>query len=138
MSDSQAYFVTEGGEEPTQPGRFVNLDDIDPMQLAPGLVFRPALGEQVLVNHVFFDANTVAPTHSHVEEQIVVVLSGELEFTVGDETRLMKPGDMAFIPPWVPHGARTLDQPCVEIDIFNPPRRQLLQHLRRTAEENVR
>jgi hypothetical protein len=24
------------------------------------------------------------------------------------------------IPPWVPHGARTLESPCVEVDMFTP------------------
>jgi hypothetical protein len=28
----------------------------------------------------------------------------------------------------VPHGARTRDSSCREIDVFNPPRRSLLEH----------
>jgi hypothetical protein len=28
----------------------------------------------------------------------------------------------------VPHGARTLDSTCDEVDVFTPPRRTLLDH----------
>jgi quercetin dioxygenase-like cupin family protein len=40
----------------------------------------------------------------------------------------MRPGDVAVIPPWVPHGARTLESSCFEVDMFTPPRRTLLEH----------
>jgi len=30
----------------------------------------------------------------------------------------------------VPHGARTLDTPCEEIDMFSPPRMTLVEHAR--------
>jgi quercetin dioxygenase-like cupin family protein len=95
-----------------------------------GLDFQPVLGESVLVNHVHFGPHVEAPTHSHVEEQVVVLVEGELEFWVGDETRVMRTGDIAVIPPWVPHGGRTHDEGCLEIDVFSPPRRQLLDVLR--------
>ncbi len=34
----------------------------------------------------------------------------------------MRPGDVAVIPSWVPHGAHTGDRTCKEIDVFAPPR----------------
>jgi quercetin dioxygenase-like cupin family protein len=66
--------------------------------------------------------------HVHEEEQIVIVLDGEFEFSIDGDVRTMRPGDVAVIPPWVPHGARTLDTRCTEVDVFTPPRRSLLQH----------
>ena len=38
------------------------------------------------------------------------------------------------IPPNVPHGARTLDSSCVEIDVFHPPRRGVLEAMGITPE----
>jgi quercetin dioxygenase-like cupin family protein len=69
----------------------------------------------------------------HEEEQIVVVLDGEMEFTIDGDVRTMRPGDVAVIPGWVPHGARTNDTHCREIDVFSPPRRSLLDHARGQA-----
>lgn len=129
MTDESAYFRTEAAGTPTGPGRYVVVADVEEVSFKPGLTFRPVLGEQVLVNHVHFAPNVEAPTHVHVEEQVVVVLDGELEFWVDDDVRTMRRGDVAVIPPWVPHGARTHDEPCLEIDIFHPPRRQLLDLL---------
>ena len=47
----------------------------------------------------------------------------------------MRPGDVAVIPPWVPHGARTLDSGCLELDVFTPPRTTLVEHIRATSGE---
>ena len=81
-----------------------------------------------MANFVSFAPHTVAPTHVHEEEQIVVVLEGEFEFQIDGESRTMRPGDVAVIPPWVPHGAQTRESSCIEVDMFTPPRRTLLEH----------
>jgi len=81
-----------------------------------------------MVNFVSFAPNTEAPMHVHEEEQIVIVLEGEFEFELDGDVRTMRAGDVAVIPAWVPHGARTHDSSCREIDVFNPPRRSLLEH----------
>jgi quercetin dioxygenase-like cupin family protein len=80
-----------------------------------------------MVNFVRFEPNTVAPVHWHDEEQISIVVEGEFEFQVGNETRTLRPGDAVVIPPNVPHGARTYDNTCLEIDVFHPPRKGLLE-----------
>jgi hypothetical protein len=35
----------------------------------------------------------------------------------------------------VPHGARTLDSACMELDVFCPPRKTLVEHARATGGE---
>jgi quercetin dioxygenase-like cupin family protein len=112
----------------------VCVADVEAVEFVDGLVFRPVLGEGSLVNFVYFEANTEAPTHVHAEEQFTIVLDGEFEFNLDGEVRTMRPGDVAVIPPWVPHGAFTRDTTCREIDVFTPPRRSLLDHAKRQAE----
>jgi len=124
------HFTTEQAGVPTAAGRYVNVASLAPVNFLPGLEFRPVLAESTMVNFVSFAPRTSAPLHSHVEEQIVLVLDGEFEFNLDGEVRIMHKGDVAVIPPWVPHGARTLDSACVEADIFNPPRQSLLAHAR--------
>jgi quercetin dioxygenase-like cupin family protein len=60
------------------------------------------------------------------EEQIVIVLDGEFTFDLDGDVRVMRPGDVAVIPAWVPHGAWTTDTSCREVDVFTPPRKTLL------------
>lgn len=133
MSNEAQHFSTEAGGAPTAPGRYVDVDAIPSVEFVPGLEFRPVLGERTMVNFVTFEPNTEAPMHVHEEEQIVIVLDGEFEFEIDGDVRTMRKGDVAVIPSWVPHGARTKDTRCVEADVFNPPRRSLLAHAAEAA-----
>lgn len=121
-----SHFSNDAGGQPNAPGRFVSLNKVTPVEFVPGLEFRPVLGERTMTNFVTFAPHTEAPVHVHEEEQIVIVLDGEFEFDLDGDVRTMRPGDVAVVPPWVPHGARTKDSTCYEVDVFNPPRRTLL------------
>ena len=49
--------------------------------------------------------SNVPPAHSHIaNEELVYVIEGTLRFTVGSETRDLRPGDSMATPPGVPHG----------------------------------
>jgi len=127
MSLADQYFGQPGsGRAPTGTGHFVDLGTVEPVVFVPGLEFRPALGESTMLNSVRFAPHTEAPVHSHDEEQITLVVEGELEFDIDGEVRLLTPGMVAVIPANVPHGARTGDIACHEYDVFNPPRQALL------------
>ncbi|MEW2920314.1 quercetin 2,3-dioxygenase [Muricauda sp. ANG21] len=60
---------------------------------------------------------TMIPPHVHTkEDEIFKVLEGELEVTVGDETTILKAGDLAFAPRNVPHTWKVVgDQDCKTI-----------------------
>ncbi len=73
------------------------------------------------IGEVELAAGVSLPMHHHPHEQITYVLSGRLEFTIGDETTLLGPGMAALIPGGVPHSARTLTA-CRVIDLFSPVR----------------
>jgi quercetin dioxygenase-like cupin family protein len=134
MTDAKQHFTTQADGIPTAPGRYVDVDAIESVEFLPGLGFRPVLGERTMLNFVSFEPNTEAPMHVHEEEQIVLVIEGEFEFEIDGDVRTMQVGDVAVIPGWVPHGARTHGTSCREVDVFNPPRRSLLDHARRQAE----
>ena len=46
--------------------------------------------------------------HHHPNEEVWIVIEGELEVTVGGETRKAVPGCVAIVPPDVPHSVRAL------------------------------
>jgi len=128
MSDAEAHFTTEARGEPAGQGRFVNVDALSPVEFVPGLGFRPVLGQRAMTNFVSFGPGAVAPHHVHAEEQIVIILDGELVFDLDGDVRTMRKGDVAVIPAWVPHGAWTTeDTYCEEVDVFCPPRESLLK-----------
>lgn len=108
-------------------GTWVRWDELEPLEMVPGLSFQPVLGDRLMVNFVSFEPHTEAPVHWHDEEQITYVIDGEFEFEVAGEKRLLRRGEAVVIPPNVPHGARTHASSCLEVDVFHPPRRGLLE-----------
>lgn len=126
MTDATEYFGPEPAETGTAGGWFDMHADVISFEMSPGLGFRPVIGQGLAVNMVSFAPNTVVPVHAHGEEQVLLMLEGELEFEVSGEKRLLRPGQGVVIPPHTPHGARTYDTPAVEVDIFHPPRQGLL------------
>jgi quercetin dioxygenase-like cupin family protein len=138
--DAGRYFELDPGAAPAGvSGRYVDLDSgVAPVEFVPGLTFRPVLGDRMLVSFVTYEPGTVAPTHTHEEEQISFVVDGEFEFDLDGDKRVMKPGMAVVIPSFVPHGARTYDSTCFQIDVFHPPRKVLLEAMRRQTGENPR
>jgi quercetin dioxygenase-like cupin family protein len=128
MSLADQYFKPPSpGKAPTAKGHFLDIaEDVEPVEFVPGLEFRPALGQATMLNSVRFSPHTEAPLHAHDEEQITVVVEGELEFDLDGDVRLLRPGMVAVVPANVPHAARTREVACLEYDIFNPPRQALL------------
>ena len=122
MSD---YFE-QAGEPSDAPGRFAAIGELAALDLVPGLEFRPIATDSVMVNFVTFEPGAPAPTHHHSEEQIAIVLDGELRFTVGGEHRVMRPGDCVVIPANVPHGGEAGPEGCRALDVFTPPRAAIL------------
>jgi len=126
VSDSEFYFAGDSGVRAEGTGTWARWDELEPLVMVPGLSFQPVVGERLMVNFVTFEPRTEAPVHWHDEEQISFVLDGEFEFEVAGEKRILRRGDAVVIPPNVPHGARTHESSCVEIDVFHPPRRGVL------------
>ena len=122
----QPYF-DQSGEPSAEPGRFVHVKDLDPVDIVPGLEFRPVTTDSVMTSFVSFEPNADAPMHHHSEQQIAIVLAGELHFTVGGETRVMHPGDCVVIPPDVEHGGFAGPAGCDVVDVFTPPRAGILE-----------
>jgi len=44
--------------------------------------------------------------HRHAHESIFVVLSGEAEIQIGNQTTVLAPGAVAYVPRWVVHQSR--------------------------------
>ena len=130
MTDAARYFAAEESvrAEGSEP-RWIELDDVEPVAFLEGLDFQPVLGERALVNFVSYAPNTVVPRHAHDEEQFTFVLDGEFEFECDGETRTLRRGTVVHIPPGVPHAARTRESSCMQVDVFAPPRRVLVERM---------
>ncbi len=103
---------------------FYEPAELAPKELVPGIVGHMFWGERMLLAVVELAPGAVLPDHHHHHEQAGLVLEGELELTLGDETRLLKAGSAYVIPGGTPHSARAGDAPCRVLDVFSPVREE--------------
>ncbi|VAP30342.1 Pectin degradation protein KdgF [Klebsiella quasipneumoniae] len=80
---------------------------------------------KMMAVEVNFAAGAVGPLHNHPHEQLTYVLSGEFEFTIGEETRVVSAGDTLYKQPGIMHGCVCL-QPGTLLDTFTPIREDFL------------
>jgi quercetin dioxygenase-like cupin family protein len=130
LTGESQYFRLDPDLLSDESGEFIAVDaDLPLKEFGPGLCFRPVLGRNMLVAFVTLEPHSEAPLHAHSEEQITIVIEGELEFELAGRTRVLGPMEVALIPPNVPHRARTREKACSEIDVFYPPRQALVDAL---------
>mgnify|MGYP000241763925 CR=1 FL=1 len=65
--------------------------------------------------------------HSHPQEQIGYILSGEVEVMIGEERKSLGPGEGYYIPGGVRHGFTVGDCPVEYIEVFAPPKEENAQ-----------
>ncbi|ESN16541.1 cupin [Enterobacter sp. MGH 24] len=75
---------------------------------------------------VHFAQGAIGPMHSHPHEQLTYVLSGEFEFTIADETHIVRAGDTLYKQPNVMHGC-VCRKAGTLLDTFTPVREDFLQ-----------
>jgi quercetin dioxygenase-like cupin family protein len=79
-------------------------------------------GERVTLALVELAPDAIVPGHRHPNEQLGMVVTGSVTFTVGEETRELGPGGMWRIPSDTPHEVSVGPGGAVVIDIFAPTR----------------
>lgn len=104
--------------------RFWNPENIVPKVLAPGVTAKIASGERMMLSLVTFAPDAVVPTHSHPHEQMGMLVSGTLEFTIAGETRVLSGSGMVFVPGGAPHAAKAGPGGAVALEVFSPPREE--------------
>jgi quercetin dioxygenase-like cupin family protein len=99
-------------------GKVLNWDEIPAEEVFAG-IFRQAIvtSSSTVVRYVYHPG-CLFPVHSHPEEQITVVHSGEIEFTVDGAVVVLRKGQVAVIPGGTPHGARVTADDVVVTDNF--------------------
>jgi quercetin dioxygenase-like cupin family protein len=103
---------------------FWKPEGITPRALAQGVTARIASGEKLMFSLVTLEPNAVVPTHAHPHEQMGMMVSGTMEFTIAGETRLLAGNGMYLVPGGVPHAAKAGPGGAVALDAFSPPREE--------------
>lgn len=100
---------------------FIDLRQIEPREQMPGYHGRFVHSATMTFVYWEADAGAAFPSHAHPHEQVVNMLEGQFEITIGGETRVLGPESVAIVPPNVLHSGRALTS-CRILDVFNPIR----------------
>jgi quercetin dioxygenase-like cupin family protein len=82
---------------------------------------RLAVGQNEMIGRLSLKKGAAVPPHKHLSEQITMVISGALKFTIGGKDIIVNAGEVLVIPPNVVHSAVALED-SDDIDAFSPLR----------------
>lgn len=101
---------------------FTKKDSINYRQLLPGVVMRPLVFEEKTILCEFqLQKGAELPSHEHPYEQTGYLVSGKLDFRIGDKWQTAEPGDSWCIPENVEHQVKVMDDSIV-LEAFTPIR----------------
>lgn len=102
--------------------RWVFHDDVEDQKVAEGVIRRVlAYSKDLMCVENAFETGAVGALHHHPHTQITYVISGEFEFDIDGEKKVVKAGDTMLKLNDVVHGCVCLKE-GVLLDIFNPMR----------------
>ncbi|MGF1722981.1 cupin domain-containing protein [Vibrio kyushuensis] len=105
---------------------FVYNNDVQLEDLGDGISRKVlAHNDNMMAVEVHFEKGAIGVMHNHPHEQLTYVLSGAFEFTIGDETKIVKAGDTMYKEPSIEHGCVCLEA-GVLIDNFTPMRKDFV------------
>jgi quercetin dioxygenase-like cupin family protein len=101
---------------------FYTARDCPEHEIFPGVKIRTSWLQHVMTSIVTFEPNSIVADHSHPHEQMGIIISGKVSFTIGGQTKQLGPGDLYRIPSQVVHRVEAVGGPAVAFDVFAPAR----------------
>ena len=110
--------------------RVVRYRDVSLIELVPGGKSHIVSAEKITVSFVTAEPNCHFPIHRHESEQTVIAINGAFDEIVDGKLYHLEKGDVIIIPSNIEHGSYISDRGCRAIDIFSPPRHDLVAKLK--------
>jgi quercetin dioxygenase-like cupin family protein len=107
----------------TQYGSFDELEGEAPYA---GIVRRVLTTSKATVQEYSFEPGATFPLHHHPQEQITLVIDGDLSFSAGGESRELGAGMWSVVPGDVTHGITAGPSGARFLAILVPPRKEPL------------
>lgn len=105
---------------------FVKNEDCKITPCEPGVTRKVmAYNQETMMCEVSFETGAVGNTHSHPHVQVTYVAEGTFEFTIENETQIVKKGDSILMPGNAVHGVKCLEAGKL-VDVFVPMREEFV------------
>lgn len=110
-------------EAETSPGGFIDTAALPAIERKRGWRGRTFNSPSMTFVQYEFDAGASIHEHAHPQEEVWQILEGELEFSIGGETRRAGAGLIGIVRPDVQHSVRALTDGRAIVTDF--PRRKM-------------
>jgi quercetin dioxygenase-like cupin family protein len=112
---------------------WVRRSKVPPFSPAPGIQVQPVIGESLMTCWIAMEPGAVVVEHSHVNEQLGVVVEGSVSITAAGETREMVVGDAYVVPPNLTHSGVAGRDGVLLVETFVPIREEYAKAWRAIA-----
>lgn len=108
------------------PATVYTWSDLPEDRPMPLITRRRIIGERMMISEVHLARGFTVATHAHENEQLSVVLSGRIRFTIGHpgspdcHLHTLAGGQVIHLPSNLPHAAEALEDTHI-LDLFSPP-----------------
>lgn len=85
---------------------FCSDESCEPQNIADGVSVRPFYLHSTCLAFIDMEPQSVLPEHKHLHEQISYILEGEVQVSVGPQTRTVHKGELFAVKSNVPHSCR--------------------------------
>ena len=108
----------------------IKRSELTPKIIAPGRTRYLAYTQNLMMVVVEFNdgpSSEPDPPHSHPNEQVSYVASGEINLFMENKLTRLGPRDMFTVPPNIPHSVQLLTKHVILVDSFTPVREDFLK-----------
>jgi quercetin dioxygenase-like cupin family protein len=96
---------------------FRDLKTIKLDEFRPGILSKVESGKDLTMAFMEIAPNREGTAHDHPFDQCGIVIEGEIEMSVAEDKKLLKPMETYFIPAGTKHNWKTLSLPSKILDI---------------------
>lgn len=112
---------------------WVRRSQVPPFSPAPGIQIQPVIGESLMTCWIAMEPGAIVAEHSHVNEQLGVVVEGSVSITAAGETREMVAGDAYVVPSHLAHSGVAGEEGVLLVETFVPIREEYARAWRAIA-----
>ena len=112
---------------------WVRRSEVPPFSPAPGIQVQPVIGESLMTCWIAMEPGAVVVEHSHVNEQLGVVVEGSVTLTVEGEARELVVGDAYLVPSDLVHSGVAGADGVLLVETFVPIREEYAKAWRAIA-----
>ena len=107
---------------------FFKVSELKAKKVLDDSTIRAVANKNTMVTFYEFGPNTkIMPKHKHPHEQTATVIAGSIKMIAGGETKILKAGEGAVIPPNIEHEVTPLELNTKVMDVFYPIREDYLE-----------